>query len=96
MSHSDSPCRLKVTWTDSRRLSAREGAARKMRLLITSQCQEKERIRKLSVAVETEEAEKTQTFFPVKDQFSSLEDLCEKVNRRSSNYAKNVPGKRFR
>ena len=56
-----------------------------MRLVIISQHQEKERIRKLSLVAETREAEKKETLWAVKDQFSSLEDLCEKVN--NSNYA---------
>ena len=69
-------------------MAAREGAALKMRLLIISQ--ERERLRKLSLAAETAETEKKEIFWAVKDQFSSVEDLCEKVIRRS-NYAGNVP-----
>merc|ERR550539_1583612 len=51
--------RLKVTWNDGNKLSAKEGAAKKMRLLITSQYQGTEQIiRKLSLASETSEEEK--------------------------------------
>ena len=51
-----------------------------MRLLITSQYQGTEQIiRKLSLVSETSEEEKKEIFFSAKDQFTSLEDLCEKV-----------------
>merc|ERR1711997_414894 len=74
--------RLKVTWNDGNKLSAKEGAAKKMRLLITSQYQGTEQIiRKLSLASETSEEEKKEIFFSAKKQFSSLEDLCEKVRK---------------
>ena len=76
------PHRLKVTWNDGNKLSAKEGAAKKMRLLITSQYQGTEQIiRKLSLASETSEEEKKEIFFSAKNQFSSLEDLCEKVRK---------------
>ena len=76
------PHRLKVTWNEGNKLAAKEGAARKMRLLITSQYQgTEEMIRKLSLVSETSEEERKEIFFSAKDQFSSLEDLCEKVRK---------------
>ena len=76
------PQRLKVTWNEGNKLAAKEGAARKMRLLITSQYQGTEEIiRKLSLVSETSEEERKEIFFSAKDQFSSLEDLCEKVRK---------------
>ena len=76
------PHRLKVTWNEGNKLAAKEGAARKMRLLITSQYQGTEQIiRKLSLVSKTSEEEKKEIFFSAKDQFSSLEDLCEKVRK---------------
>ena len=76
------PHRLKVTWNEGNKLAAKEGAAKKMRLLITSQYQGTEQIiRKLSLASETSEEEKKEIFFSAKNQFSSLEDLCEKVTK---------------
>ena len=74
-----------MTCNDVGRLAAREGAAKKMRLLITTHSQEKERARKLSMAPETEGTENREIFVAVKDQFSSLGDLCEKV--MMSNYS---------
>ena len=76
------PHRLKVTWNEGNKLAAREGAAEKMRLLITSQYRGSEQIiRKLSLVSETSEEEKKEIFFSAKKQFSSLEDLCEKVTK---------------
>ena len=76
------PHRLKVTWNDGNKVSAKEGAAKKMRLLITSQYQGTEQIiRKLSLVAETSEEETKEIFFSAKNQFSSLEDLCEKVTK---------------